>query len=174
MNVMAHFDERLAMLGHLLSKARESCEHESRDLGSILAARIAPDMFPFPHQIVFACNQANALAAWIAGEPEEAVDPAQLSFEDLVAHVDKTRARLAEAAGLRDDAALDREKTIALPQGRIRLSGVEYLESWLMPNFYFHLVAAYALLRQSGVDIGKADYMIHMVPRLEPHAGEAG
>jgi hypothetical protein len=70
---------------------------------------------------------------------------------------------LAEATAAADDGVFGRDKRIDLPAGRfISLPGQLYVEEWLMPNFYFHFVTAYDILRHGGVQIGKADYMAHL------------
>ena len=69
------------------------------------------------------------------------------------------------------DALLDRDKIIRFPHASLQLPGLDYVDEWLVPNFYFHLVTAYDILRHHGVDIGKADYMAHLGPRMRPAAG---
>jgi len=161
------FTTRLQVLAGLLDAAEKQWREKDRDPLTLLAARLADDMFPFPHQIVFTCNQPNQFAAWCSGRTAPEADPATLDFAGLKAHVRDTIACLAEATAALDDRVLDRDKRIDLPGGRfILLTGAAYVDDWLTPNFYFHLVTAYDVLRNQGVQIGKADYMAHLAGRV--------
>jgi hypothetical protein len=140
---------------------------EGSDPKTFLTARLADDMFPFPYQIVFACNQPNQFAAWCVDAAAPEADPATLDFAGLKRHVRDTIAYLTEAAAKVDDRALDREMRIDLPGGRfISLTGPHYVEEWLLPNFCFHLVTTYDILRHERVQIGKANYMAHLAGRI--------
>lgn len=168
---IAHiFTSRLETLARLMTTA----ETQAGELGGIetlLAARLADDMFPLPHQIVFACDQPNQFAAWCLEETFQRTDPAALGWAALKAHVAATMAYVGHAAEAAGDEALDRDKHIDLPDGMfLQLSGADYRDEWLLPNFYFHLVTAYDLLRMKGASIGKVDYMAHLVHRIQ-HQG---
>ena len=64
---------------------------------------------------------------------------------------------------------LDRDKRVELVNGmHLILAGNLYIDEWLMPNFYFHLVTAYDILRREGIDIGKKDYLAHLAPHIRP------
>jgi uncharacterized protein len=163
------FTTRLQTLDRLMEIAQAQWREKSRDTGSLLTARLADDMVPFPHQIVYACNQPNHFAAWCADTPTSQTDPASLDFDGLKRHVQRAIGYLAEATGPVDDSVLARDKRIDLQAGMfLSLSGARYVEDWLMPNFYFHLVTAYDILRREGVQIGKADYMRHLAGDVRP------
>jgi uncharacterized protein len=161
------FTTRLQTLGGLLDAAGTQWREKAKDPETFLAARLADDMFPFPYQIVFTCNQPNQFAAWCVDAAAPEADPATLNFAGLKRHVRDTIAYLAGATAGVDDRVLGREKLIDLPGGRfISLTGTHYVEEWLLPNFYFHLVTAYDILRHEGVQIGKANYMAHLASRV--------
>jgi len=163
------FTTRLQTLDRLLDIAEAQWREKARDPASILTARLADDMVPFPYQIVYACNQPNHFAAWCAGTAPPQTDPTKLDFAGLKQHVQRAIGYLAEATGPVDDGVLARDKRIDLQAGMfISLSGALYVEDWLMPNFYFHLVTAYDILRHEGVQIGKADYMQHLAGHVRP------
>lgn len=167
------FTTRLQVLSNLLDTAEQQWREKESDPETFLAARLADDMFPFPHQIVFTCNQPNQFAAWCGDRTAPQTDPATLAFDALKCHVRETNAYLAEATSGLDDRVLDRDKRIDLPGGRfILLAGARYVDDWLLPNFYFHLVTAYDILRSQGVQIGKANYMAHLAGRVR--TGMAG
>jgi len=157
------FTTRLQVLSNLLDTAEKQWLEKESDPEALLAARLADDMFPFPHQIVFTCNQPNQFAAWCSDQSAPGTDPATLDFAGLKGHVQETIACLAEMTGGLDDRVLDRDKRIDLSGGRfVSLTGALYVDEWLLPNFYFHLVTAYDILRSRGVQIGKVNYMAHL------------
>lgn len=161
------FSSRLKTLLYLLGKAEEQWKAEGTDLGGLLAGRLAPDMLPLPHQIVFACNQANDLAAWLEGSERSRLKADELSLAELRAHVEATIVRQQDTVAKADDELLDRVKHIELMDGMsIDLPGPDYIDDWLLPNFYFHVVTAYDILRHLGVTIGKADFMAHLAGRV--------
>lgn len=165
------FTTRLQTLDRLLRLAEEQSRTKGRDPEELCAARLAEDMFPLPHQIVFACNQPNAFAAWCAGAAPPKTDPKTLGFAGMRHHIGETIRYLVDATGKVQPDVLDRDKHIELLHGlAINLPGELYVEDWLLPNFYFHLVTAYDILRHEGIAIGKADYMAHLAPRVEAAA----
>lgn len=155
---------RLDTLGHVLRRA----EKEGGPAEEMLRARIAPDMFPFSSQVVFAARQAKALAEFLGGPtPAPSEDHPTLGYEALRVYVAEARAAMIEGAAKADDSALARDKRVTLPDGRyLPFDGQSYIDDWVLPNMYFHLAMAYALVRGRGVDIGKADWMAHLGPRL--------
>lgn len=159
------FVSRLDTLDHLLQVGESSlgAQHD------LINARLAPDMLPLGAQIAFACNQPRGFSQWCAGQPIENIDPAVPSLEAAHAHIADTRARvLAIACG---DAQLDLVKRIGLGPGRYcELPGHAYVNDYLLPNFYFHITTAYAILRMLGAPLGKPDYMRH----LAAHVREEG
>lgn len=144
----------------------------------LLSARLAPDMLPLAAQLRFAAYQAQdatfrlrgqaippSLAA-VAAEGREAGD-APGSLADARARIDQA---LSHLDGLTDD-ALDAGDTlpiaIELPGGvTFDMTGETYARDWALPQFYFHVVTAYAILRNQGIGIGKADYVPHMFAYL--------
>lgn len=160
--------ERLDTLAHLLGTAKTQLASNREPLSTLMTARIADDMLPFPYQIVFACNQANDLAAWASAGERTPVEPASMSFDDLTQHVRETRERLTSVQLQLGNDLLGAERRVDLPAGQfLRLTGAEFADGFLMPNFYFHIVTAYTLMRMIGLDVGKVDYMTHLVPFVE-------
>lgn len=155
------FATRLQSLSDWMGKAEAKLSMMEGRITAVMAARMAPDMHPFPNQIVFACNQAHEFIAWCRNETYSPPDPAALHWVALRDHVRRTIDTLEHAArgGI---AALPGKHIDLMGQAHIDLSGQRYVDDWLLPNFYFHLVMAYALLRNHGVDVGKVDYMAHL------------
>lgn len=163
------FDTRLASLATIMARGRTELFPGSDDMSPILGAKLAEDMLPFPYQIVFMCNQPNQLIAWLKEEDlpaaPEGIDT--MSYAELEGHIAETRSRLSEAMTSTPECQLDRDKTIKIPPNMsFTLSGSEYVDEWLIPNFYFHYVTAYNIFRSRGLKIGKGDYMAHLMPRI--------
>ena len=156
------FQSRLATLEHLLKSAQT---HFCND-DSFLQNRIAADMFPFGTQIAFTCNQPRNFALWCAGRPASNLDSDVTSLAQAYEHIANTNELLLRINV--EDTKLAEMTRIDLGENLyIELSGSAYVSEFLIPNFYFHMVTAYDILRMAGVPIGKRDYMMHLVPLLK-------
>ena len=150
------------MLGNLLlwlDKAEAHAQARKFDSQVYLAARLAPDMLPFTKQIQIACDAAKFGVARLAGVEAPKFDDTETSLAELRERVDKTLAfvRSVPAASLDGTEA----KGVVVPRrdGPITLKGEFYLKHNVLPNFFFHVTTAYALLRHNGVELGKGDYL---------------
>jgi hypothetical protein len=163
------FRTRLQSLSDWMGKAEAKLAETQGTVTALMAARMAPDMYPFPNQIVFACNQPHEFLAWCQGGTYGPPDPTTLHWQALKDHVAQTIAALNSA--VESGVATMPDKHIDLMgQAHIDLSGQRYVDDWLLPNFYFHLVMTYALLRNHDVDVGKIDYMAHLAGDVRPNA----
>jgi hypothetical protein len=147
---------------------------------ALLTARLAPDMFPLSTQIRFACVQAQEGMFRLQGRDFPASMEVLLNEGRNAAEhpgtIADARARIAETVALVEAVAMDARDVDpatpvahALPMGMIfDLTAEQYARDWALPQFYFHLMAAYAILRSEGVDLGKADYVAHMFAYLRP------
>jgi uncharacterized protein len=159
------FQSRLATLEHLLKLAQTHFGDDE----SFLQQRLAADMFPFGTQIAFTCNQPRNFALWCDGKPVEDLDPDVASLAQAYEHIANTNQLLSSIHT--EDTKLDEMTRIYSGQNLyIDLSGHAYVNDFLLPNFYFHLVTAYDILRMTGVPIGKRDYMMHLVPLIRGEA----
>jgi uncharacterized protein len=162
------FTSRLDTLSHLLDIAES---HFADDVESLLQRRIAPDMLPFSTQIVFVCNQPHNFALWCLDQSANNLNPELASLVEARGHISSTKELLASINV--DDSKLLELHRLELGQGLYaELSGLSYVDDFLMPNFYFHLTTAYNILRMAGAPIGKRDFMMHLVPMLK-HQGDA-
>lgn len=148
---------------------------------TLLAARLAPDMFPLSTQVRFACVQAQegvfrlqgqAIPASVAILLDEGRNAAERpgSIADARARIAETVAMVEIAAA--DAPAVDPATPIAhaLPQGMVfDLTAEQYTRDWALPQFYFHVMTAYTILRAQGVELGKADYVAHVFSYLRPN-----
>ena len=170
--------QMLGALSAWLGKAEEQMPPGAAE--ALLLARLAPDMFPLSTQVRFACVQAQEGMARLRGE---ALPPSITALLDEGRNAAErpgsladARARIAETLAIVEAAAagmpeVDPATPIAhaLPQGMVfDLTAEQYVRDWTLPQFYFHVMAAYAILRAQGVALGKADYVAHMFAYLRP------
>ncbi|MEM7648536.1 MAG: DUF1993 domain-containing protein [Cyanobacteria bacterium P01_A01_bin.70] len=161
-SIQTLFQNRLTTLEHLLKTAQT----HFNDSELFLQKRIAADMLPLGTQIVFTCNQPRNFALWCDGKPADNLDPEVTAIAQAYKHITNTQALLAEINAA--DEKLTQMTRVELGQSLyFELLGSAYVDEFLMPNFYFHLVTAYDILRMAGVPIGKRDYMMHLVPLLK-------
>ncbi|WP_077148852.1 DUF1993 domain-containing protein [Sphingopyxis sp. KK2] len=140
-----------------------------------IAARLAPDMFPLSSQVRFSCQQAIQALTRLgaAGAPQFAEDATD--FAGLQAQIAATLAWLdsVDAATIDNDSG--RSVAFDLPNGMaFDMTAATYVRDWAQPQYYFHLVAAYAILRHMGVPLGKVDYVNYMFAYLRPGTAPAG
>ncbi len=156
------FQSRLATLEHLLKSGKTHFGDDE----SFLQKRIATDMFPFGTQVAFTCNQPRNFALWCDDKPGNNLDPDVTSLAQAYSYIANTNELL---LGINiEDEKLAEIKRIDLGENLyIELSGNAYVNDFLIPNFYFHMVTAYDILRMAGVPIGKRDYMMHLIPLLK-------
>ena len=156
------FQSRLTTLEHLLKSAQIHFNGSE----SFLQERIAADMLPFGTQIAFTCNQPRNFALWCDGKPIDNLDPEVPSLAHAYEQIANTKELLAGINA--EDEKLSEVRRIDLGEGLyFEVSGRAYVNDFLIPNFYFHMVTAYDILRMAGVPIGKRDYMMHLVPLLK-------
>lgn len=146
----------------------------------LLSARLAPDMFPLSTQVRFACVQAWEAAHRLAGQEFPPTVAALLQegrdAGDRPGTIAEAQARIRETIAMLDRLAPDaldgdpeRPVEHALPVGVVfDLTAERYARDWTLPQFYFHLMIAYAILRSHGVELGKADYIPHLAACIRP------
>jgi hypothetical protein len=155
------FQSRLATLEHLL----KSAQAHFGDDESFLQKRLAADMFPFGTQIAFTCNQPRNFALWCDGKPVDDLDPEVTSLAQAYEHIANTN-KLLSSINVEDTKLAEMTRIYSGQNLYIDLSGSAYVNEFLIPNLYFHLVTAYDILRMAGVPLGKRDYMLHLVPLI--------
>ncbi|WKE66570.1 DUF1993 domain-containing protein [Gallaecimonas kandeliae] len=155
------FISRLDVLEHILAVA----EAHFPNADALLSERLAPDMFPLAGQIAIACNQPRGFSQWCAGQPIDNLSIEIGSLAEALGHIRDTKARVAAIDVA--DAKLDEIKRIGLGPGRhCELPGRQYLNDYLVPNLYFHISMAYAILRHLGAPLGKTDFMGYLAPYI--------
>lgn len=174
----------LQTLEGLLDKAEAQLGKDKAE--ALLSARLAPDMLPLATQVRFAVVQAYEAPRRLRGEPDR-LEIAEVLNEgrnagDHPGTLAAARARLDQALayldtlapGALDQLPGDQPIALDLPMGMtFDLTRDQFARDWALGQFYFHVMAAYAILRKEGVQIGKADYVPHMFPYLRPSAAAA-
>ena len=169
----------LGTLKGLLDKAEAQLGPDKAE--ALLSARLAPDMFPLATQVRFALSQVYDGTRRLRGEPESAAQVEVIkegrnagehpgTLAEARARIDQALAYV-EAVGPDglDQAPEDQPLVLELPMGHVfDLTRGEYARDWALGQFYFHIMAAYAILRKEGVEIGKPDYIPHMWGYLRP------
>jgi len=150
----------LNALSAILDKAEDFAKAKKIDSTVLTAWWLAPDMFALARQVQSAADVAKNSSARLAGiEPPRFADD-ETTIEQLKTRLIKTVAFLNTLDASLIDASSERAITIPLgPDNQGRMKGDDYLNHFALPNFYFHLTAAYAILRQCGVEIGKRDFL---------------
>jgi hypothetical protein len=129
-------------------------------------------MYPLPRQFQIVSDTAKNAVARLTGAEAPSMADNEASFDELQQRCDKTITYLESIDRSALDASADQEVVIRFPNGMgYRFTGRDYVTGFALPNFYFHVTAAYAILRASGVPIGKPDFLAHLgPPNLEPEA----
>ena len=154
------FEIGLNALSGVLDKAAAFAAAKKIDPAVLVQSRLAPDMFALARQVQIATDQAKNGASRLAGVEAPRFEDNETTLEQLKARVAKTVVYLKTIDGKKIDAAADREITFPLgPTNKGHMKGDDYLNHFVLPNFYFHLTAAYAILRHNGVDVGKQDFL---------------
>ena len=149
------FVRGLKALSALLDKALA----QGFDEATLMQARLAPDMNPFPAQIRTAAFSARGCVARLTGQDWPKTEDNEATFAELQATIALSIAFVESVPREAFADAEDREVVLKFPGGQFDFKGAGYLTGFALPNFYFHVTTAYALLRAAGVEIGKRDYM---------------
>lgn len=154
------FKQMLDSLSDVLNKAEAHAAEKKIDPNALLQARLFPDMFPLTRQVQIAADFAKSVSARLAGTDMPAYEDNEQSFADLRSRIAKTLAFLDTLAPAQIDGSEQRE--IVLRPGtpkEQKFAGQPYLLHYGLPQFFFHVTTAYAILRHNGVEVGKRDYM---------------
>lgn len=153
------YQSMLANLKGVLAKGADFAAAKKIDESVLMNARLAPDMFPMSRQVQIACDFAKGSVARLAGLDVPKWEDNEKSFADLAARIDKTIAYISEFSAAQIEGQEDRAIELTIAGNHMSFKGQPYLLHMAMPNFYFHVAAAYAILRHNGVEIGKGDFL---------------
>lgn len=178
------YTQMLGALAGWLHKAQ--AQMPPAEAEALLSARLAPDMFPLSTQIRFVCVQVREAMHRLRDEDFPATLGALLdegrnagdrpgTLAEALARIEETRALLDSLGPDALDKEPDSALAHALPDGMtFDMTAGQYARDWSLPQCYFHLMTAYAILRSKGVDLGKVDYVPHMFAYLRPGTAPGG
>ena len=149
------FTRALTNLSAMIDKALAAGVTEA----TLLDARLAPDMHPLPRQIQMASDSAKGAVARLAGVEPPAMADTETTVAALKERIAKTIAYVTSLDAAAFDGAEDREVVLKFPGSEMKFTGCDFLTGFALPNFYFHITIAYALLRANGAPIGKMDFL---------------
>lgn len=149
----------LGNLSAILKKAAAHAEQHKIDPAVLLSTRLFPDMFPLTRQVQIATDMARGAAARLAGVERPVHEDTETTFEELQARIGKTIAFIESIKPAQIDGSEDRTITLSLRGTEVQFAGQPYLLHYALPNVYFHVTTAYAILRHCGVPLGKPDFI---------------
>jgi uncharacterized protein len=163
------FVPTLNALTKILDKAAEHATAKKFEPSVLVNARLAPDMFPLSRQVQIACDFAKNSTGRLIGQDPPRFEDNEQTLDQLRARVAKTLDYLQGVRAAAFEGSEDREITIPIPTGgSFKMNGLAHLKDWALPNFYFHAVTAYAILRHNGVDVGKRDFLSELHRYMQP------
>ena len=154
------FKNMLGNLNHILDKAQAHAEAKKFDPAVLVESRLAPDMLPFKKQVQIACDASKNGLARLSGVEAPKFEDNEATLAELKSRIRKTLDFLDSVPRAKVDGCED--KDITFPAGRDvtrTLKGEAYLLNVALPNLFFHVTTAYAILRHNGVELGKGDYL---------------
>jgi uncharacterized protein len=156
---VAVFIRVLNNLTGILDKAAIHAETRKIDPAVLINSRLYPDMFPLVRQIQIASDSAKGGAARLAGVEAPAYEDNETTFAQLLARIRKTVAYLETLKPEQFEGSEERTVSWQTRTSTKTMQGMPYLLNHVLPNLYFHATTAYDILRHSGVELGKQDFL---------------
>lgn len=153
------FTRGMTVLDTLLTKAEAHVAETGGSLQDLFDARLAADMLPLSAQIQRASDASKLAVVRLAGVEAPVFEDTEASFEELHARIAKTIAFIESVDAAAFDGAETREVVLKFPNGGLTFTGADFVAQFALPNFYFHVTTAYAILRYNGVPVGKRDFL---------------
>ena len=153
------FKKSLTQLLHVMDKGMANAKARNFDPNVLAGARLAPDMFVFAKQIQLTSDFAKNSMARLAGIEAPKFEDNEATVDELVARVKKTLEYIDTVPAAAFEGSEDRDIKIPLRDRTLEMKGLPFLQNWALPNFFFHHVTAYNVLRHNGVDVGKRDFL---------------
>jgi hypothetical protein len=141
-----------------LDKAEQHAAAKKFDIAVLLNGRLAPDMKPLIYQVQSACDYVKAAASWLSGQKPPKHEDNEQTIDELRARIRKTVDFVRSVGEVQYSGAGDRKVSFSWAPGKT-IAGEDYLLQMTIPNVYFHIAMAYAILRNGGVDVGKMDFL---------------
>ena len=149
----------LVNLTTILTKAEEHVAAKGIDGKVLVEARLFPDMFPLAKQVQIACDQVKFGLARLASVEAPKFDDTESTLAQLKERIAKTIAFMDSIKPEQIDGTETKEIKFSIKEWSFEFVGEQYVLTWVIPNFYFHVTTAYSILRHNGVELGKTDYL---------------
>ena len=153
------FANTLKNLSAILDKAKAHAEAKKIDELVLTSARLYPDMFALARQVQIACDSAKGAVARLAGVEIPKHEDSEKTFDELKERIARTLAFIATVKPAQIDGSEEKDIVLKLQGKDVPFKGQQYLLGFAWPNFYFHAVTAYNILRHNGVELGKRDFI---------------
>jgi hypothetical protein len=153
------FRRSLTSLAAILDKAAAYAHERKIDPVALLDARLYPDMLKFSRQVQLASDFAKGAAARLAGETPPKFDDVEVGFDELKGRIARTLEFIERVRPAQIDGSEGRAIELKTATRTLNFSGLDFLTHYALPNFFFHVTTAYAILRHNGVPIGKDDFL---------------
>lgn len=153
------FIRGLSNLSAILEKAAAHAEEKKIDPAIFINSRLAPDMFALARQIQIATDSVKGCAARLAALEVPSFPDTENTFPELQERIAKTIAFIETVTAEQIDGSEERNIALKVGGKELNFLGQPYLLYFVLPNFYFHITAAYAILRHNGVPVGKMDFL---------------
>lgn len=154
------FKQLLTSLSAILTKAEAYAAAKKFEPAVLLNARLYPDMFPLIRQVQVAADFAKSVSARLAGVEVPAYEDNEQTFADLQARIAKTLVFIESLTPAQFEGSEARDIVLrpGTPKEK-KMIGHNYLSNYGLPQFFFHITTAYAILRHNGLEVGKGDFM---------------
>ena len=153
------FRKMLGNLSTILTKAEEHVAAKGIDGKVLVEGRLFPDMFPLAKQVQIACDQVKNGMARLASIDPPKFDDSEATLAQLKERIAKTIAFIDAIKPEQVDGTEAKEIKFSIKEWNFEFVGEQYVLTWIIPNFYFHVTTAYNILRHNGLEIGKSDYL---------------
>src|ERR1700731_4539879 len=156
--VVSQCTQSLKSIEAWLDKAEQFAAAKKFDVGVLLNGRLAPDMKPLIYQVQSACDYVNAAAAWLSGQKPPKHEDNEHTIDELRARIRNTVDFAESVKETQYAGASERKLSLSWAPGKV-IGGEDYVLQMTIPNTFFHIAMAYAILRHNGVDVGKMDFL---------------
>ncbi len=154
----SQFKKQLGQLDKWLGMAADYAKSKSFDPDVFATLRLAPDQFPLARQVQIACDTVKLSVGFLTGKPVQPQEDTEKTLAELQARVRSVITLLDGITPTDFDGAATR--VVSQPRWKGEwMTGADYFIEHTVPNFFFHLTTAYAILRHNGVPVGKRDYL---------------
>ncbi len=153
------FQRGFTVLTKLLDKAEAFAEEKKIKPDVLVNARLSPDMLSLAGQIQRLSDTAKGAASRLTATDAPSFPDDETTLADLRTRIAKTVSYLATVPESAFEGAAERTVVVKSRSQEVSYTGKDYLLTFALPNFYFHLTTAYAILRHNGVPVGKQDFL---------------